>query len=76
MKTDNNRRKFLKLSLTTAAGMAASAIPESYGALPEIKRPVEMFNISTDKAASIRFSVIGLNHGHINSQVGCYSRWW
>lgn len=69
MKTDNNRRKFLKLSLTTAAGMAASAIPESYGALPEIKRPVEMFNISTDKAASIRFSVIGLNHGHIFSQV-------
>jgi len=68
MKTDNNRRRFIKLSLTTAAGLAASAIPESYGALPAINKPKEIFNIIRNANPSIRFSVIGLNHGHIYSQ--------
>ncbi len=73
MKTENNRRKFLKLSLTTAAGLAASAIPESYGEINAMNKPVETFNIgsssSAPRPAAIRFSVIGLNHGHIYSQV-------
>jgi len=72
MKTDNNRRKFIKLSLATAAGMAAAAIPESYGAVNSINKPVETFQIGSSPAsrkAVIRFSVIGLNHGHIYSQV-------
>jgi len=73
MKTENNRRKFLKISLTTAAGLAASAIPESYGEINAMNKPVETFNIgsssSAPRPAAIRFSVIGLNHGHIYSQV-------
>jgi predicted dehydrogenase len=73
MKTNNNRRKFLKLSLTTAAGLAASAIPESYGEINTMNKPVETFNIGSSSSAprpsAIRFSVIGINHGHINSQV-------
>jgi len=72
MGTDNNRRKFIKLSLTTAAGLAASAIPDSYGAANTINNQVETFHIGSSAAsrkAVIRFSVIGLNHGHIYSQV-------
>jgi len=67
-----NRRKFIKQSLTTAAGLAATAIP-GHGAAgyaisdrpvysEEKKRPV------SKPANSIKFSVIGLNHGHIYGQ--------
>jgi len=69
MELNKNRRNFIKLSLTTAAGIAASAIPESYGAIPVGNKPVESFNVKSNVKASIRFSVIGLNHGHIYSQV-------
>lgn len=70
MEIKNNRRRFIKRTLATAAGIAASSIPESYGALPEMNKPVGSFNIKTTSAkAAIRFSVIGLNHGHIYSQV-------
>ncbi len=69
MKTENNRRKFIKISLTTAAGLAVSNISDSHGAFPILKKPVEAFNINSKAKASIRFSVIGLNHGHIYSQV-------
>lgn len=54
-------------SLTTAAGLAVTtSIPYGVQSRPtEIsdKRPVR-----TDPAGTIRFSVIGLNHGHIYSQ--------
>jgi len=69
MKTDNNRRQFIKLSLTTAAGLAVAAIPESYGALPAMNKPIESFTIIKNANPAIRFSVIGINHGHINGQV-------
>lgn len=70
MEINNNRRQFIKSTLATAAGIAASSIPESYGALPNSNKPVESFNIkSSSGKAAIRFSVIGLNHGHIYSQV-------
>ena len=53
------RREFLKSSLSTAA-IAASAWPRVSAAQPPaaVPRPVRL-----------RFSAIGLNHGHINGQV-------
>src|SRR5687768_5745254 len=67
-----NRRKFIKQSLTTAAGLAATAIPgHSEAAYALTTRPVhseERSKPASRPAASIKFSVIGLNHGHIYGQ--------
>lgn len=65
-----NRRKFIKQTLTTAAGIAATAIP-GQEAFAVSNRPVyseEKKRPSTGPANSIKFSVIGLNHGHIYGQ--------
>ena len=70
-----NRRRFIKETVTTAAGLVVlAAIPENLKAAANTGNPekIKAPNItSTDKAMAprIRFSVIGLNHGHINSQV-------
>lgn len=59
-----NRRRFLKDAGTTAAGITIlSALP-----LPSIGSP---FSTKADK---IKFSVIGMNHGHIYSQVNAVIR--
>ena len=74
MKSQNNRRQFLKkLSLATAAGMAS--IRESFGSLAKT-RPREYENKTrlTAPGNSIRFSVIGMNHGHIYSQTNALIR--
>jgi predicted dehydrogenase len=67
-----NRRKFIKQSLTTAAGLAATAIPgHGEAAYVLSNRPVyseERSKPASRPAASIKFSVIGLNHGHIYGQ--------
>ena len=67
-----NRRKFIKQSLTTAAGLAATAIPGHAGASYAVSnRPIyseEGSRPATKPANSIKFSVIGLNHGHIYGQ--------
>jgi predicted dehydrogenase len=68
-----NRRKFIKQSLTTAAGLAAlpgqlSARPSTMAQRPIVSTEAEA-RASVRVVPSIRFSVIGLNHGHINSQV-------
>ncbi|MEJ1241813.1 Gfo/Idh/MocA family oxidoreductase [Chryseolinea sp. T2] len=58
------RRKFLGESITTAAGLAAFAIPSGFN------EPAIGANIVVKPAApSVRFSVIGINHGHIYGQV-------
>jgi len=69
---NNERRKFLKLA--TTAGLAAMAIPQSFAAGKRIL--VESTKQRTYSAPlnSIKFSVIGLNHGHIYSQVGALIR--
>ena len=60
MKTKrNDRREFLKSSLTTAA-VAAGSWKESRAAAQEPPKA---------GPARIRFAAIGLNHGHINGQV-------
>ncbi|MBL0740376.1 Gfo/Idh/MocA family protein [Chryseolinea lacunae] len=65
----SNRRKFLQHTLTTAAGLAA--LPAT-----TLSRPSEMNTKGTiaKAAGAIRFSVIGLNHGHIYSQVEAVMR--
>ena len=72
MKPNQNRRNFIKRSLSAAAGLAAITIPDGYATSNKSGRPVEYFSepkSNRSQAPSIRFSVIGLNHGHIYSQV-------
>jgi len=72
MKT--NRRKFL----TTAASLAAAALPGPIsGALSNVdRRPVESAIDSkrVPVVSAVRFSVIGLNHSHVYSQVETVKR--
>lgn len=71
---ESNRRRFLRQTFTSAAGLAASVVPATLAgkALGLKGRPL----ISKEKGDTrpagkslIRFSVIGLNHGHIYGQV-------
>lgn len=69
---ESNRRKFLRQSFTGAAGLAATAIPGGLSAGALKRRPVisaESVRPSKVGASLIRFSAIGLNHGHIYGQV-------
>jgi predicted dehydrogenase len=70
----NNRRNFLKYSLATTAGLAAATIPESFGSIRMDSYETKNKSVKSGAKASIRFSVIGLNHGHIYSQVGALIR--
>ena len=64
-----NRRKFIKQSLAIAAGMGATILPDNLYSVTTRVAKVESKNLkSTEQKASIRFSTIGLNHGHIYSQ--------
>lgn len=68
---DFNRRKFLRWSAASATGMAAGAIipHDLFGRdLPDpadVKEVIVKPEKHHAPRASIRFSVIGLNHGHI-----------
>lgn len=65
-----NRRKFLKHSLTTAAGLATvipDTIANSYAITSRPKEQHEK-SVASGRKSSVRFSVIGMNHGHINGQ--------
>lgn len=69
-----NRRKFIRQSLTTAAGLAATVLPGQVSGEPFrlSNRPTishEKGNPVKTGASLIRFSAIGLNHGHIYGQV-------
>lgn len=70
---ESDRRKFLRHSLATAAGLAASALPASTTASAALKRSptisAEKRRPAVNGAPLIRFSAIGLNHGHIYGQV-------
>jgi len=73
-----NRRKFIKQSLTTAAGLVATAIPDQLSGAPYKvdRRPIisEERKQALPGTSSIRFSVIGLNHGHIYGQTDAVTR--
>jgi predicted dehydrogenase len=68
---DNNRRTFLKESITTAAGLvigsalSAEALSPPKNVVGSQRAPL----VATPKAPRLRFSVIKMNHGHIYSQV-------
>lgn len=69
---ESNRRKFLRQSLTTAAGLAATTLPGGLSGEPFNRRPIHdkvQGRLSKVGASLIRFSAIGLNHGHIYGQV-------
>ncbi|MVM40601.1 gfo/Idh/MocA family oxidoreductase [Spirosoma sp. HMF3257] len=71
-----NRRNFIKETIATAAGLVVlpSLSNEAIGA-PAIVRAKSLGSDSVPTgAARIRFAVIGMNHGHINSQVGAVTR--
>ena len=61
--TRKGRREFLKSSLSTAA-IAASAWPRASATTQASSQPA-----ASPRPARLRFSAIGLNHGHINGQV-------
>jgi hypothetical protein len=75
-----NRRNFIKASVTTAAGLVVmSALPkETSGAREHLRRVPpgdgQVRKEGTPRETRIRFSVIGINHDHIHSQVGAVAR--
>ena len=75
-----NRRKFIKASVTTAAGLVAmSALPRETLLAREDSRGTPFGDgqertEGSSKESRIRFSVIGINHDHIHSQVGAVAR--
>jgi predicted dehydrogenase len=86
-KTQTNRRSFIKESVTTAATltMMSGLAGENRGegraenrAVQEDERvgpsSSQLTNQGTPKEPRIRFSVIGINHDHIHSQIGAVIR--
>ncbi len=76
----SDRRKFIKRSFAAGAGLAAAGMSVDLmaGSFHQTSRPTYV-KASSDyqplkQKASIRFSVIGLNHGHIYGQVGALLR--
>lgn len=75
-----NRRNFIKNSVTTAAGLVAmSVLPkETLGAREDLHGGASgerhARNDGSPSESRIRFSVIGINHDHIHSQVGAVLR--
>ena len=68
------RRKFIKESVTSAAGLVAlSALPKSnviaHEPIVTSRRGTEM-----NQSPRLRFSVIGINHDHIHGQIGATTR--
>jgi predicted dehydrogenase len=73
-KPQASRRKFIKESVTSAAGLLAmSALP---GKTAIAHDPVTTWRKEemADGTPRLRFSVIGINHDHIHSQVGATIR--
>lgn len=69
-KSSFNRRRFIKNATAAAGGIAfLPAIPKATEAgLPYISADQEISRYNT-APPRIKFAVIGINHGHINSQV-------
>ncbi len=68
-KSSFNRRRFIKNAAATAGGLAfLPAIPKATTGSPYTSASKEKSRYDA-APARIKFSVIGINHGHINSQV-------
>ncbi|MBN8826262.1 MULTISPECIES: Gfo/Idh/MocA family oxidoreductase [unclassified Spirosoma] len=72
----NPRRNFIKETISTAAGLVlAPALSNELIGAPALVRSTSLGSDSVPTgAARIRFSVIGMNHGHIYGQVGAVQR--
>jgi predicted dehydrogenase len=72
----SNRRKFIKESVATAAGMVMTTVLPEDMLHAAVHSPVILgtTKFSSMNAPRIRFSAIGLNHGHINGQVDAVTR--
>ncbi|GAB3951556.1 Gfo/Idh/MocA family oxidoreductase [Spirosoma harenae] len=72
----NPRRNFIKETLATAAGLVVlPTLPTETIGAPALVRSTSLGSDSVPTgAARIRFSVIGMNHGHIYGQVGAVTR--
>ena len=70
------RRNFIKETIGTAAGLIAlPALPNQVVGAPALVHSTSLDSEGVPTgAARIRFAVIGINHGHINSQVGAVMR--
>jgi predicted dehydrogenase len=64
-----DRRRFIKGSLTVAAGAVLSGLPEERSWAYGQERRAEPL-----PEPRLRFSVIGINHGHIHGQIGAVTR--
>ncbi|WP_026464299.1 Gfo/Idh/MocA family protein [Adhaeribacter aquaticus] len=77
---NNNRRRFLKSTAATAAGftllsgLASESLASSASSFPASEPDNQKNNLTAPAPARIRFSVIGINHGHIHSQIEAVSR--
>ncbi len=68
---NENRRRFLQNTVQSAAGlMLLSTAVTTASAAPALEMPLPTWTA----APRLKFSVIGMNHGHINSQVGAVIR--
>lgn len=68
MKSSSSRRKFIRKATTTATGLLffpSMAYKAMAGEMPEEQRISSPFYIKQNRQSKIRFSVIGINHGHI-----------
>ena len=73
MKENENRRKFLLNSVQSAAGlMILPLAAQASNPNPSVEVPLE--TPAKPVATRIKFSVIGMNHGHIYGQVGAVQR--
>lgn len=71
---EDNRRDFIKRSVGTAAGLVMSSLAVPSLAAPAIIRSPRPAGVVYTGPAKIRFSVVGLNHGHIYGQVATIIR--
>jgi predicted dehydrogenase len=65
--TQDNRRRFLKESVATAAGLVM--FPEALSVPKRLVIEEDSKTLVMPKASRIKFAVIGMNHGHIYGQV-------
>jgi predicted dehydrogenase len=72
----SNRRKFIKESVATAAGMVMTTVLPEDMLHAAVHSPLieGIAKNNSMNAPRIRFSAIGLNHGHINGQVDAVIR--
>lgn len=69
-----NRRRFIKESITAAAGIAATSIPLNLSASSNLHFESSTKKESRQLPPRIKFAAIGLNHGHIYGQVNAVIR--